>query len=147
MTYQETLTIVTRGRGSQDITGEVAAVVARMDDRTAMRYLVADNRTQELGATDTNALVDILAELAMVGQLDATGYDGDDVDDLLRLVGEVPGLDALMEKHGAPEAEDFLPRITVKFSPDEWDRWLSATEGAGSPDAKDRLMWLLGRLA
>lgn len=29
MTYQETLTIVTRGRGSQDITGEVAAVVAR----------------------------------------------------------------------------------------------------------------------
>ena len=29
MTYQETLTIVTRGRGSQDITSEVAAVVAR----------------------------------------------------------------------------------------------------------------------
>lgn len=29
MTYQESLTIVTRGRGSQDITGEVAAVVAR----------------------------------------------------------------------------------------------------------------------
>jgi len=29
MTYQESLTIVTRGRGSQDISGEVAAVVAR----------------------------------------------------------------------------------------------------------------------
>ena len=122
---------------------EVAAVIAPMDDRTAMRYLVADNRTQELGVTDTNALVDILAELAMGGALDATGYDGEDVDDLLRLVGQVPGLDELMRRHGDPDAEDFLPRIAVKFQPDEWEVWEAVT--AGHKDDHDRLMWLLRR--
>jgi ParB-like chromosome segregation protein Spo0J len=123
--------------------GEVAAVIAPMDDRKAMRFLVADNRTQELGVTDTNALVDILAELAMVGALDATGYDGDDVDDLLRLVGNVPGLDELMDRHGAPDSEDFLPRIAVKFQPAEWDRWQAATDGHG--DDHDRVMYLLSK--
>lgn len=123
----------------------VAAVVTPMDDRTALRYLVADNRTQELGATDTNALVDILAELAMVGELDATGYDGDDVDDLMRLVGQVPGLDELMRRHGDPDAEDFLPRIAVKFQPDEWDLWQSLT-GTVQGDDHDRLLWVLRAL-
>lgn len=120
----------------------VAAVIAPMDDRTALRYLIADNRTQELGATDTQALVDILAELAMVGSLDATGYDGDDVDDLLRLVGQVPGLDELQRRHGDPDAEDFLPRIAVKFQPDEWDLWQRIT-GLASGDDHDRVLWLL----
>lgn len=62
----------------------VAAVRSEMDDVTALRYLVADNRTQELGTYDDEALSNVLAELAMHGHLEATGYDGDDVDAMLK---------------------------------------------------------------
>lgn len=62
---------------------EVAAVRADLDDETAIAYLVADNRTQELGTYDDAGLAALLSELAAAGNLDATGYDGDDVDRLL----------------------------------------------------------------
>jgi ParB-like chromosome segregation protein Spo0J len=62
---------------------EVAANVADMDDATALAYLVADNRTQELGSYDEDVLASILSDLAKDGDLEGTGYDGDDVDSML----------------------------------------------------------------
>ena len=45
-----------------------------------IRYLVADNRTTELGGWDDEKLVQVLSDLAAGPGLDGTGYDGDDLD-------------------------------------------------------------------
>lgn len=61
----------------------LAAVRSPMDDQTALRYALADNRTSSLGTYDPDLLSGILSELAVLDLLEATGYDGDDVDQLL----------------------------------------------------------------
>jgi ParB-like chromosome segregation protein Spo0J len=67
---------------------EVAAVRVDLDDDAALAYLVADNRTQELGAYDDEALVDLLVDLRAQGLLAGTGYDADAID---ALIAEVRG--------------------------------------------------------
>jgi len=125
---------------------EMAAVVAPMDDRTALRYLIADNRTQERGSTDTTALVDILAELAMVGALDATGYDGDDVDDLLRLIEAPPDLAALAAKYGDGQdqlPEDFWPRIMLRVQTPVFARWQALWKGQAGETDSEKLLGII----
>jgi hypothetical protein len=61
----------------------VAATVVTMDDATAQAYMIADNRTSDLGSYDESVLTELLAELATAGDLAGTGYDGDDVDEML----------------------------------------------------------------
>jgi ParB-like nuclease domain len=61
----------------------IAAAVADLSEADARAFMVADNRTQELGSYDTEALGLLLAALAESGNLAGTGYDGDDVDALL----------------------------------------------------------------
>lgn len=87
---------------------EVAANVVEMDDREASAYLIADNRTSELGAYDEEALGEMLRVLAEEGNLKATGYDADDVDDFLKRLeseegpkvpGEIRFATELMEAH------------------------------------------------
>lgn len=65
----------------------VAAVYVDMDDRTAKRFLIADNRTQELGTYDQQGLADLLSELAADQALEGTGYDTEDIDRLLLDLG------------------------------------------------------------
>lgn len=78
----------------------IAANVVDLDDATALAYLIADNRTQELGTTDDALLARVLTDLAAVNLLDATGYDGDDLDALIASVSalerdwpELPAID------------------------------------------------------
>lgn len=95
---------------------ELAANVVELDDETAVRFMLADNRTQELGSYDDGVLAELLEELAQSDAgLSATGYDGDDLDELLRATdtlgdrnsGFLDGLDdALGEKGTAPDATD-----------------------------------------
>lgn len=54
------------------------------DDQTALRILLADNRVNDLAGYDTDALTSLLTEIAMTGNLHGTGFDGDDLDDLLK---------------------------------------------------------------
>ena len=54
-----------------------------VDDDTAHRILLADNRTTDLATYDEHALADLLVEMGKTGNLGGTGYDGDDLDDLL----------------------------------------------------------------
>ena len=88
--------------------GEIAANVEDMDDRTAEAYLIADNRTSELGSYDEDALGEMLRKIAREGNLKGTGYDGDDVDDFLRrldaenagrIVGEIAFAAELLVSH------------------------------------------------
>lgn len=63
---------------------EIAANVVPMDDKTAEAFLIADNRTSELGTYDDDALGVLLAKIAKEGNLRGTGYDGEDVDRFLQ---------------------------------------------------------------
>jgi hypothetical protein len=62
---------------------QIAAVMVEIDDKDATRYLIADNRTQELGTYDQEALSGLLVELARQDALFATGYDNEDLEALL----------------------------------------------------------------
>jgi hypothetical protein len=67
-----------------------------VDDATALRIVLVDNRSNRLGNDDPNSLADILTELARSENgLLGTGYDGDYVDDLLRDLGRPLDLSAL----------------------------------------------------
>lgn len=70
-----------------------------VDDDTAHRILLADNRTTDLATYDEHALADLLVEMGKTGNLDGTGYDGDDLDDLL----------ADLERHGPDTDEPPAP--------------------------------------
>ena len=68
---------------------EVAANVQDMDDAEATAFMLADNRTADLGGYDDTLLAEILAAQAASDNLGATGYDADDVEALLRAAGLV----------------------------------------------------------
>lgn len=58
----------------------IPAIILDVDDDTATRITLADNRTSDLADYDTDALIVMLQSLP---DLTGTGYDGDDLDDLL----------------------------------------------------------------
>lgn len=64
-----------------------------VDDDHALRILLADNRTNDLASYDDTALAELLTELAEIGDLEGTGYDGDDLDTLLADLGMVGTID------------------------------------------------------
>lgn len=66
----------------------IAAVYADVDDATALAYLLADNRSSDLGTYDDDELVSILEELTTAGRGRQTGYTADDLDDLIARTAE-----------------------------------------------------------
>ena len=75
---------------------EIAANVVELDDAAATAFMLADNRTSDLGGYDDALLAAILAEGAAAGNLAATGYDADAVAALVAAAGlaETRDLDA-----------------------------------------------------
>jgi site-specific DNA-methyltransferase (adenine-specific) len=63
---------------------EIAANVEELADATAIAFMLADNRTADLGGYDDSLLAAILAEQEAAANLAATGYDADDVAAILR---------------------------------------------------------------
>lgn len=68
--------------------------ISHLSQEQAQAFAIADNRTAQLAEPDEYALAELLQELANSEDdtlLDATGYDGDDLDNLLRdLAGDYP---------------------------------------------------------
>lgn len=87
---------------------ELPALIIDIDDEQAKRIMLADNRLGDQAVYDDDQLVAILRDLAALPQsLLGTGYDGDDLDDLIRLtdsLGEHP-VDAVAEWAGMPGYE------------------------------------------
>lgn len=73
---------------------QIPAVVLDVDDKTALRVMVADNRTAELAVRDEHELQEILEELTETEQgLTGTAYTEDDLSDLeqkLRAIDHMP---------------------------------------------------------
>ena len=67
-----------------------------VDDETALRILLADNRTGRLGTDNSAALAELLAELAGTDTgLAGTGYDGDALDQIISDLAGLPHDDML----------------------------------------------------
>ena len=63
---------------------QIAATSVDVDDDQAARIVLVDNRANDLATYDADALTTLLAELADTEQgFNGTGFDGDDLDDLL----------------------------------------------------------------
>jgi DNA modification methylase len=68
---------------------EVAANVVELDDATATAFMLADNRTSDLGRYDDELLAAILTEASAGDNLAATGYNADDVAAIVAAAGLV----------------------------------------------------------
>ena len=66
---------------------EIAANVVELDDAKATAFMLADNRTADLGGYDDALLAAVLAEQAAAGNLEATGYNADEVAALVAAAG------------------------------------------------------------
>lgn len=91
----------------------IPAVILDVDDEAATRIALADNRTSDLATYDTEALAMMLQNLP---DLVGTGYDGDDLDDLLgQLDGEAPT--SLTDPDDAPRR----PEKPISSEGDLWE--------------------------
>lgn len=95
---------------------EIAVVWTDDDDATAKAYALADNRTADLGDYDDDLLAALLADVQAEGDADllaATGYDGPDLEKLLRRVEFMAG-------GGDPDAVPDVPDTAVTRPGDVW---------------------------
>lgn len=94
--------------------GEITVCWVDVDDDQAARIVTADNRTADLGDYDDRLLAELLTDLP---DLDGTGYDPGDLDDLLA------GLDATEEDlppAGDPDSTPEPPAAPVAAFGDLW---------------------------
>ncbi len=91
-----------RWRGAQECGLEVIPTIwADVDDETALRIMLADNRTCRLGHDDPACLAELLqGMLAETGSLDGTGFDGEDLEALLEDLAGGPVTDPLSDGAG-----------------------------------------------
>jgi ParB-like chromosome segregation protein Spo0J len=91
---------------------EIGVAWVDVDDDAAKKIVLADNRTAEMGQYDERALLDLIVSL---GSFEGTGYDGDDVD---QLISQVNG-------YSAPEGATGKASMAVGIYRDRltWDEW------------------------
>ena len=89
---------------------QIAASVEDLDDAEAIAFMLADNRTADLGAYDDSLLAAILAEQQAEDNLAATGYDADAVAALLAEAGNIEERDLDAAPDLPAEAEVYVER-------------------------------------
>jgi len=128
---------------------ELPAIVVDVDDDTAARILVVDNRSNDLATHDEAALVELLKGLALTPEgLAGTGFDGDDLDGLVARL-ESPSLGDLADRYGDDDEKKFWPLIRVQVPPDTHKRWEDAftiAKGAAGGDDAGAIEWILDRV-
>lgn len=109
------------------------------DEKMAEAYLIADNRLTELGGWDKADLASMLRELQSAGVMDATGFDGDDLDELLADLGEF-NVDPLGENPELPTGGkgDFT-QISFTLTQDQAETVRAALKVAKEQGATDVL--------
>ena len=96
-----------RWRAAQEVgLTEIPIERVECDDETAMRILLADNRTAEKAEREPEPLAELLQELEQTDdELDGTGYDGRDLDQLLEDLDEPAEDDWADAFDSVPEGE------------------------------------------
>lgn len=100
-----------------------------MDPDRGHRYAIMDNRATELGGWDDARLGEVLAEMAAEGDVEETGFDDDDVDQLLRDLKPFDYSDFDSEMEEMEGMEDVSITIVVpKKYESEIKHWLANGE-------------------
>lgn len=111
-----------------------------VDDATATRIVLVDNRSSDLASNDLAALERALLTLRGDGDLEGSGYDDRALGDLQRLLhGEDDG-----DEGGEDDRDREVIRLLVP--PDAYRRFWDLMETTRGPAHADRLRDLLGRL-
>lgn len=99
---------------------QIPVVSLDVDDATALRIMVADNRTASLAKPDNGLLLGILDQLAEQDSLLGTGYGATDLD-ALRALASIP-----------PNFDDFAqwPTLCFQVPPQTRDAFMRMTEVA-----------------
>lgn len=87
----------------------ITAHLVDVDDDTARRIVLVDNRTNDLATNDTAALLELLQHLE--GDYSGTGYDGDAVDELLEAVRLSAVAGEVHEDDPGPAPEEPVTRL------------------------------------
>jgi len=87
------------------------------DDVTAEKILLADNWTSDVATNKNDILVEILKELAAGPGLEGTGFDGDDLDELLSDLGEAPKPEADSDPMEPPKDPKSQPGEVYELGP------------------------------
>ena len=102
-----------------------------VDDAHALRILFADNRDSDLASYDVKIQVDGLrALLEASGSLQGTGYDTDDLDQLLRDLGEYDPFANLVDGGVVGPGTAFDVTVQVRTA-EERDRAVTTLQQAG----------------
>jgi ParB-like chromosome segregation protein Spo0J len=113
---------------------EIEAVEVDVDDEQALRILLIDNRANDLATYNDSALAELLKQLAdSEAELKGTGFDGDDLDDLLFRLGDQVG--TLSEGLSAQDrTNEYLAAgirsIVLPYQSEEYDGVIKAAEDA-----------------
>lgn len=94
---------------------KIAAIFARVEEDEALAYVLADNRTADLGDYDLEVLAPLLEMMMATGKLAGTGYSPDDVEDLMSALDALPEVDVDTEADYAENAEE----TAARFKPQE----------------------------
>ena len=88
-----------------------------VDDDQALRIMLADNRTNDLATNDEYALMELLRELAdATGDLAGTGFDADDLDQLLADFAEPDAPEGFQEFDEDLPTEHTCPKCGYTWS-------------------------------
>ena len=103
---------------------KIAADIIDVDETMAMRINIADNRTRDLATTDDVQLAETLITLKReAGSLEGTGYDDDDLDELLK------DLDQPFQAEGGAVDEYYTPEWLFEAMALQFDLDVAAPAG------------------
>jgi len=87
---------------------QVPVIFLDVDDRRARNIMLADNRVSDKADYNEDALAALLAAAASDGDLLATGYDQEDLDDLIRAAVDGSQLDQEVPEKKCPNCGHVL---------------------------------------
>lgn len=110
-----------------------------VDDATATRVLLADNRVNDRASYDTQALVTLLSAVRDDDNLLGTGWDDDDIADLLMSVSPImPDLDDLADEWDGDDGQgdsDDRRTVSLDLDADLATRFQTYLDTIGNHDA------------
>lgn len=118
---------------------QVPVVWLDVDTDAARRIMLADNRTADLGRMDDGLLVALLRDTDTAGGLEGTGYDTDDLADLLARLDGPPDLDDLADAYTDPsDDDDTWVTVRLRVPEDVAALWTVAGKATGLTDEMAR---------
>lgn len=125
---------------------QIAVTWVDVDDETAKRILLADNRLSDIASYDERALIDMLAGLS---DLVGTGFEPEDLDSLIENADGDKGLEDLLPPPPPEEPTEFWYRIgTYRWTvdPDPYSVWSDQLKDEWEGDRRKIITALRNRL-